>query len=48
MFGTLLVAALATAVVKGVVALCGHRITWRLAFLLTLVILISVTILAAR
>ncbi|WP_158073522.1 hypothetical protein [Actinophytocola xanthii] len=48
MFGTLLVPALATAVVKWVVTLCGHRITWRLAFLLTLVIVISVTILAAR
>jgi hypothetical protein len=48
MFGALLVIALATAAVKGLIALCGHRITWRLAFLLALIIAISVTNLAAR
>jgi hypothetical protein len=38
MFGVLFVVLFVAAVIKLVVAACGHRITWRLAILLAFVL----------
>jgi hypothetical protein len=38
MLGTLFGAVLGAGVVKLVVAACGHHVTWRMAFLLALII----------
>lgn len=38
MFGLLIFVVLVAAVIKLVIAACGHRITWRLAILLAFVL----------
>lgn len=39
MFGLLIVLLLVAAVIKLVIAACGHHITWRLAFLMAFLLI---------